>query len=159
MPSVNRSIMATASEMSRSERLGSLKSKHGLTRCLRPHRLLQHMRRGEVHVNAKQIGKPVLKADHVQQCKAPRCVDVRDQIDVGRGRRVTASHGAVKAQMQNPGRFQFRFERTQRRNHVAKAGFDIAALRIAADLQTSFRRLARTRVIDPLTAALRAVPL
>jgi hypothetical protein len=50
-----------------SERLGSLKGKHGLTRCLRPHRLLQHMRRGEVHMNPKQVGKPVLKPDHIQQ--------------------------------------------------------------------------------------------
>jgi hypothetical protein len=32
-----------ASEMSSNDRLGSLEGKHGLTRCVRPHRLLQHI--------------------------------------------------------------------------------------------------------------------
>src|ERR1700730_13558427 len=53
--------MEIASEMSRSESMGSLKGKYGLARRLRLHRLLQHMGRAEVHANPEQVGQPVLR--------------------------------------------------------------------------------------------------
>src|SRR5262249_20598745 len=55
MSLVNCSMAETASRMSVREREASLKGKNGLALGLIAHRLLQRLRGGEIHTNAKQI--------------------------------------------------------------------------------------------------------
>src|ERR1035441_3585203 len=108
IPRVNSSIMAMPSTMSRSGSAGSLKGKHGLACGLFTDRFFEHFRRREIDRNTEEIGQSILKPDHVQQRQRLRRVEVRNQVNVRRRGSFPARHGAVQAQMDNPGRLQLR---------------------------------------------------
>jgi RNA polymerase sigma-70 factor, ECF subfamily len=69
-------------------------------------------------MNPEQVGQPVLKLNHVQQREALRTIHVRDQIDVGRSRRIPAGDGTVQTQVENPCGPQLGLVRTQRCDDV-----------------------------------------
>jgi hypothetical protein len=108
MPRVNSSIIAMPSTMSRSGSAGSLKGKHGLARCLFADRFFEHFRGREIDRDTEEISQSILKPDHVQQRQGLRRVEVRNQVNVRRRGSFPARHGAVQAQMDNPGSLQLR---------------------------------------------------
>jgi hypothetical protein len=69
-----------AAAMSRSEKLGSLKGKHGLALSLPAHRLLQGVGGREIDLHAEQIVQPVLQSHHVQQRVAAVRLEFSDPI-------------------------------------------------------------------------------
>jgi len=95
--------------MSRSGSAGSLKGKYGLASCLFTDRFFEHFRRREIDRNTEEISQSILQPDHVHQRQWLRRVEFRNQVNVRRLASFPARHGAVQAQMDNPGSFQLRF--------------------------------------------------
>jgi hypothetical protein len=97
---------------------GALKDKLRLSLEILPHALLQPFRITQVRVRAENIGQTILQADHIDKREELPFVELASQINVGVRSSLTPSDRPVQMQMDNPGRFQFRFMGTQRGNDL-----------------------------------------
>jgi hypothetical protein len=103
--------------MSRNGAEKSLKGKYRLSLGPLPDRILERLGRRQIDGNAKQIFQAILQMHHVDEAETPLGIEIRNQVDIGCRRFLTAGDRAVKTQMGDAGGSQFRLVVTQRLDH------------------------------------------
>ena len=101
-------MLSTASAMSRRALTGLSKGKHRLALGSSANRFLQGVGRGEINLDAEQVPQAVFQLDHIDEREPAPRLELGDQVDVGIRRRFSTCDGAMEAQVDNPGRTQFR---------------------------------------------------
>jgi hypothetical protein len=92
----------------------SSKGMNGLAHSSHSDRLLHRFRKGQIDLDAEQIGKTILKMDHSNQGEPLRTIEVGHEIDIRPSRLLTPRDGAKEAQMNDPRSPQLRLVLAQR---------------------------------------------
>ena len=119
--------MSMASEMSRSERLDSLKRNDGFPFCAKPHRLFQHVPVRQIDAGFQDFAEAHFQPGHVEQRKTSRAVEIAHQVDIRLRRSLPARDRAEQGQPHDAGSLEFQFV-------LAKLGDDCGLVHSAIPL-------------------------
>ena len=123
--------------MSRNGCSGVLEDKFGLSVEIGLNTLFQAIGVTQIRFHAQNVGHHILQANQVDQGETLCLIELRGQVNIGFGCRIAADHRAVQVEMDNPCRFQRRFQFQQFRFYEILVHIAPALLPIVPDHDAS----------------------